>query len=73
MFQLSGFAILIDRRNGSWQELSSVFYKIVSLFPGTVKEVFLLYKYPAGPSSHLATLTAEYSCREAHARTVGGE
>ena len=48
IFQLSGFAILIDRRNGSWQELSAVFYKIVSLFPANIKEVFLLYKYPAG-------------------------
>lgn len=48
LFQISGFAILIDRRNGSWQELQSVFHKIVSLFPGTIKEVFLLYTYPSG-------------------------
>ena len=48
LFQISGFAILIDRRNGTWQDLSSVFYKIISQFPGDIKEVFLLYKYPSG-------------------------
>ena len=48
MLQISGFAILIDRRNGTWQDLSSVFYKIISQFPGDIKEVFLLYKYPSG-------------------------
>ena len=46
--QISGFAILIDRRHSSWQELTAAFYKIVSQFPGDIKEVFLLYKYPAG-------------------------
>ena len=46
--QISGFAILLDRRHSSWQELTAAFYKIVSQFPGHIKEVFLLYKYPAG-------------------------
>ena len=48
IFQISGFAILIDRRNTTWQDLTAVFHKIVSLFPADIKEVFLLYKYPSG-------------------------
>jgi len=46
--QMPGFAIVIDRRNGTWQEIQGVFSKIISLFPARIKEVFLLYKYPAG-------------------------
>ena len=45
---MPGFAIVIDRRNGTWQEIQSVFSKIITLFPARIKEVFLLYKYPAG-------------------------
>ena len=55
MFQISGFAILIDRRNGTWQDLTSVFYKIISQFPGDIKEVFLLYKYPSGKTFDIWT------------------
>ena len=74
--QSPGFAIIIDRRSEAWQwrDIQAAFSKIVAVFPGKIKEVFLLYKYPAGPSSHRFQLTAEYSsCRETHARTVGGE
>ena len=48
MFQSPGFAIIIDRREASWQEIQRAFSKIVSVFPGNIKEVFLLYKYPDG-------------------------
>ena len=51
--QISGFAILLDRRHSSWQELTAAFYKIVSQFPGHIKEVFLLYKYPEGELTRL--------------------
>ena len=43
-----GFAILIDRSSESWPTIQSVFTKIISVFPATIKEVFLVYKYPAG-------------------------
>merc|ERR1719206_398866 len=46
--QMPGFAIVIDRSNGTGQEVQGVFSKIISLFPARIKEVFLLYKYPAG-------------------------
>ena len=39
---------IIAGTHSSWQELTAAFYKIVSQFPGDIKEVFLLYKYPAG-------------------------
>ena len=48
MFQSPGFAIIIDRREESWQEIQRTFSKIVTVFPGKIKEVFLLYKYPDG-------------------------
>ena len=47
-FQSPGFAIIIDRREACWQEIQKAFSKIVSVFPGKIKEVFLLYKYPDG-------------------------
>jgi hypothetical protein len=37
-----------NRRNSSWDEIQAVFSKIVTIFPAKVKEVFLLYQYPAG-------------------------
>lgn len=43
-----GFALVIDRRSKSWQEIQVVFNKIVTLFPAKIKEVFLLYQYPEG-------------------------
>jgi len=46
--QAPGFAIVIDRRNGTWQEIQTVFSKIISLFPSKIKQVFLLYQYPSG-------------------------
>jgi len=46
--QALGFALVLDRRTGSWQEIQAVFSKIISLFPAKIKEVFLLYQYPAG-------------------------
>jgi len=46
--QTPGFAIVIDRRSGTWQEIQAVFSKIITLFPAKIKEVFLLYQYPAG-------------------------
>ena len=48
IFQSPGFAIIIDRREASWQEIQRTFSKIVTVFPGKIKEVFLLYKYPDG-------------------------
>ena len=48
IFQSPGFAIIIDRREACWQEIQKAFSKIVSVFPGKIKEVFLLYKYPDG-------------------------
>ncbi len=38
----------MTRRNSSWDEIQAVFSKIVTIFPAKVKEVFLLYQYPAG-------------------------
>ena len=55
-FQSPGFAIIIDRREACWQEIQKAFSKIVSVFPGKIKEVFLLYKYPDGKKIFL-TLT----------------
>merc|ERR1711971_299668 len=46
--QSPGFAIIIDRREACWQEIQKAFSKIVAVFPGKIKEVFLLYKYPEG-------------------------
>ena len=80
LFQISGFAILIDRRNGTWQDLSSVFYKIISQFPGDIKEVFLLYKYPSGKAilnciAHCISLLLDdlvpFCFRQANAWSVG--
>ena len=47
-FQSPGFAVLIDRRNETWQEAQSVFEKIVTIFPAKIKEVFLVYQYTSG-------------------------
>jgi len=44
--QSPGFALVIDRRRGSWQEVQVEFDKIITLFPAKIKEVFLLYQYP---------------------------
>ena len=52
---MPGFAIVIDRSNGTWQEVQGVFSKIISLFPARIKEVFLLYKYPAGQGFQIKT------------------
>ena len=48
--QSPGFAIIIDRRSEAWQwrDIQAAFSKIVAVFPGKIKEVFLLYKYPEG-------------------------
>ncbi|XP_023327387.1 guanine nucleotide exchange factor DBS [Eurytemora carolleeae] len=46
--QSTGFAIVIDRRNSCWDEIQTVFAKIVAIFPAKMKEVFLLYQYPSG-------------------------
>jgi len=46
--QTPGFAIVIDRNTGTWQDIQEVFSKIISLFPASIKEVFLLYRYPPG-------------------------
>ena len=43
-----GFALLIDRATESWPTIQAVFTKVISVFPATIKEVFLVYKYPAG-------------------------
>ena len=48
LLQSPGFALIIDRRAGSWQDIQKVFTKIVGVFPGKIKEVFLLYRYPDG-------------------------
>ena len=48
LFQSPGFALVIDRRRGSWQEVQVEFDKIITLFPAKIKEVFLLYQYPEG-------------------------
>ena len=50
-FQSPGFAVLIDRRNETWQEAQSVFEKIVTIFPAKIKEVFLVYQYTSGKIS----------------------
>ena len=47
-FQSPGFALIIDRRKESWQEVQKVFSRVIPIFPGKIKEVFLLYKYPDG-------------------------
>lgn len=53
LFQSPGFALVIDRRRGSWQEVQLEFDKIITLFPAKIKEVFLLYQYPEGRISPL--------------------
>ena len=45
---VSGFALIIDRSTETWPTIQQVFTKITSVFPGTIKEVFLVYKYPSG-------------------------
>ena len=47
-FQSPGFALVIDRRRGSLQEVQIEFDKIITLFPAKIKEVFLLYHYGEG-------------------------
>ena len=46
LFQSPGFALVIDRRQGSWQEVQLEFDMIITLFPAKFKEVFLFYQYP---------------------------
>ena len=46
--QSPGFALVIDRRNETWQEAQSVLGKIISIFPAKIKEVFLIYQYTSG-------------------------
>ena len=46
--QSPGFALVIDRRRGSLQEVQIEFDKIITLFPAKIKEVFLLYHYGEG-------------------------
>ena len=46
--QSPGFALVIDRRRGSWQEVQLEFDKIITLFPAKIKEVFLLYQCNEG-------------------------
>ena len=46
--QTHGFALVIDRSTETWPSVQQVFTKITSVFPATIKEVFLVYKYPAG-------------------------
>ena len=46
--QSPGFALIIDRRKESWREIQKVFSLIIPIFPGKIKEVFLLYEYPKG-------------------------
>ena len=48
LLQGSGFGIVIDRSTESWPDIQAVFSKIVSVFPSTIREVFLLYRYPPG-------------------------
>ena len=52
LFQSPGFALVIDRRRGSWQEVQLEFDKIITLFPAKIKEVFLLYQYSEGRNFH---------------------
>jgi len=49
--QSPGFALVIDRRRGSLQEVQIEFDKIITLFPAKIKEVFLLYHYGEGEPS----------------------
>ena len=46
--QMPGFAVIIDRSTETWPTIQQVFSKIISVFPATIKEVFLVYKYPTG-------------------------
>ena len=46
--QVPGFALVIDRSTETWPSIQQVFTKITSVFPATIKEVFLVYKYPTG-------------------------
>jgi len=41
--QASGFALVIDRRADDWNSVRQVFKKIICLFPGRIREVYLLY------------------------------
>ena len=50
-FQSPGFALVIDRRRGSLQEVQTEFDKIITLFPAKIKEVFLLYHYGEGKNA----------------------
>ena len=71
-FQSPGFAIIIDRREACWQEIQKAFSKIVSVFPGKIKEVFLLYKYPDG-KRYFSTLSRNregWASSEAKMRSI---
>ena len=46
--QVTGFALVIDRNTETWPVIQQVFNKVTSVFPATIKEVFLVYKYPSG-------------------------
>ena len=46
--QVTGFALIIDRNTETWPVIQQVFNKVTSVFPATIKEVFLVYKYPSG-------------------------
>jgi len=41
--QVSGFALVIDRRSDDWNSVRTVFQKVVSLFPARIREVYLLH------------------------------
>ena len=45
---MTGFALIIDRTTETWPVIQQVFNKVTSVFPATIKEVFLVYKYPSG-------------------------
>ena len=38
-----GFALIVDRRNGDWQQIARLFRKVASLFPATIKVLYLLH------------------------------
>lgn len=41
--QISGFALVIDRRSDDWNSVRTTFQKVVSLFPARIREVYLLH------------------------------
>ncbi len=53
--QVSGFALVIDRRSDDWTSVRTAFQKVVTLFPARIREVYLLHHRRHHHQSQLPT------------------